>query len=101
MGGNNRKFLEKSSSMKHEVSTLQSITLDFAVLKGNKPNIIDISFSNIIDETLDLIIAEPKSSSSTFKKNNTNNNKMVNVYEAKSSCNYEHNWSGHPKSYVI
>ena len=52
--------------MKHEVSTLQSITLDFAVLKGNKPNIIDISFSNIIDEALDLIIAEPKSSSSTF-----------------------------------
>ena len=40
-------------------SVLQSLTLDFKILKGNKPNIIDISFGNIIDNALNLIIMEP------------------------------------------
>eukprot|EP01084_Bolivina_argentea_P312180 540460_1 len=56
LGGNNRNFLEKSSSIKHEQSTQPSITLDFVVTNSNQPNIIDISFSNIIDEALNLII---------------------------------------------
>ena len=74
LGGNNRRFLQKSSSMHYEKCVLTSTSLDFKMLQDQKPKVIEISFNNIVDNALNLIIKQAQSSSSSFvNKNNINN----------------------------